>query len=189
MGDHVRRSYLLLEGNPRFASGFTAFGLADARAGSAEEAVTEEADVIELCCALLVDGQAAPCFAPRIAPRISPCVAACVAACCATRAHCVYNCVHRVESASADEAWAGEQYFRMRVIVEDAELALEAFHVASAAELPVTASLASRREMLRTYQALGPQERYINLQVQFAVYAVIDVDEGGAVYQAVGLMG
>jgi len=90
MGDHVRRSYLLLEGNPRFASGFTAFGLADARAGSAEEAVTEEADVIELCCALLVDGQAAPCFAPRI----SPCVAACVAACCATRAHCVHHCVH-----------------------------------------------------------------------------------------------
>ena len=86
MGDHVRRSYLLLEGNPRFASGFTAFGLADARAGSAEEAVTEEADVIELCCALLVDGQAAPCFAPRISP--------CVAACCATRAHCVHHCVH-----------------------------------------------------------------------------------------------
>ena len=86
MGDHVRRSYLLLEGNPRFASGFTAFGLADARAGSAEEAVTEEADVIELCCALLVDGQAAPCFAPRISP--------CVAARCATRAHCVHHCVH-----------------------------------------------------------------------------------------------
>mgnify|MGYP001258549219 CR=1 FL=1 len=50
MGDHVRRSYLLLEGNPRFASGFTAFGLADARAGSAEEAVTEEAD-----CGILLD--------------------------------------------------------------------------------------------------------------------------------------
>ena len=57
MGDQVTRSFLLLEGNPRFASGFTAFGLADARPGSAEDAVTEEADVIELCCALLVDGQ------------------------------------------------------------------------------------------------------------------------------------
>ena len=77
MGDHVRRSYLLLEGNPRFASGFTAFGLADARAGSAEEAVTEEADVIELCCALLVDGQACtllctPHCTPHFPPALQP---------------------------------------------------------------------------------------------------------------------
>ena len=77
MGDHVRRSYLLLEGNPRFASGFTAFGLADARAGSAEEAVTEEADVIELCCTLLVDGQVCtrhctPALHPALRPALQP---------------------------------------------------------------------------------------------------------------------
>ena len=90
MGDHVRRSYLLLEGNPRFASGFTAFGLADARAGSAEEAVTEEADVIELCCALLVDGQACtllctphctPHFPPALQPAAQRVLTACTTAC------------------------------------------------------------------------------------------------------------
>ena len=90
MGDHVRRSYLLLEGNPRFASGFTAFGLADARAGSAEEAVTEEADVIELCCALLVDGQACtllctphctPHFPPALQPAAQHVLTACTTAC------------------------------------------------------------------------------------------------------------
>ena len=90
MGDHVRRSYLLLEGNPRFASGFTAFGLADARAGSAEEAVTEEADVIELCCALLVDGQACtphlhpalhPAFPPALQPAAQRVLTACTTAC------------------------------------------------------------------------------------------------------------
>ena len=90
MGDHVRRSYLLLEGNPRFASGFTAFGLADARAGSAEEAVTEEADVIELCCALLVDGQACtllgtphcpPHFPFALQPAAQRVLTACTTAC------------------------------------------------------------------------------------------------------------
>ena len=90
MGDHVRRSYLLLEGNPRFASGFTAFGLLDARAGSAEEAVTEEADVIELCCALLVDGQACTLLCtPHCTPHFPR-----VAACCAHVRHCVRHCVH-----------------------------------------------------------------------------------------------
>lgn len=57
MGDHVGRSFLLLEGDPRFASGFTAFGLRDAQPGCAEDVVTEESDVLELCCTLLVDGQ------------------------------------------------------------------------------------------------------------------------------------
>ena len=57
MRAHVRHSFLLLEGEPRFATGFTAFGLKQAAPGTAQEAVTSEADVIELCCALLVDEQ------------------------------------------------------------------------------------------------------------------------------------
>ena len=81
MGDQVTRSFLLLEGNPRFASGFTAFGLADARPGSAEDAVTEEADVIELCCALLVDGQVCNLLY-------------CVHTACTPCAHCMHTSAH-----------------------------------------------------------------------------------------------
>ena len=48
MGDQVERSFLLLEGDPKFAGGFTPFGLRDAPTGTAEDAVTDEADVLQL---------------------------------------------------------------------------------------------------------------------------------------------
>ena len=92
-------------------------------------------------------------------------------------------------STSADPAFEGEQYCLMRVHVDDTLLQIEAFHVDSSTELPVVATLTARTEMMRTYQGLGEQERYINLQVQFAGFAVVDVDEGGVVYQAVSMMG
>ena len=39
--------------------------------------------------------------------------------------------------------------------------------------------------MMRTYQGLGKEERYINLQVQFSAFSLIDVDEGGARYAVI----
>ena len=51
--------------------------------------------------------------------------------------------------------------------------------------MPVVASLTARHEMMRTYQGLGKEERYINLQVQFSAFSLIDVDEGGARYAVI----
>ena len=102
----------------------------------------------------------------------------------------IYKCVHKLpymtDVEGPDALFDGdEQYFLMRVLVGDNALFIEAFHVETGQEVPVVASLTARHEMMRTYQGLGKEERYINLQVQFAAFSLVDVDEGGARYAVI----
>ena len=102
----------------------------------------------------------------------------------------IYKCVHKLpymtDAQGPDALFDGdEQYFVMRVKVDDNALFIEASHVETGQEVPVVASLTARHEMMRTYQGLGKEERYINLQVQFSAFSLIDVDEGGARYAVI----